>query len=257
MHLHTWVVLNMDYEVRQVGFQRISPEDSVLLSKEHLVGVSFAKKRLDRFTSDGSRFERCDFTGAVIGSASFGAGRGDSAYIGCNFDGAKLRMSPGGRVKFVDCSFENITIENWFCFEVELVRCRFSGRIKKAFFNGTVRADVQKSLGRTVNQFEGNDFSRAKLIEVDFRTGIDLSKQKLPDGKEYTYLPDAVAALKRARVDFNAWDDPQMKSEARWFLNRMEEEIADGQQQLFWRPDDFPRDSRVAFRKLLAAAQGH
>lgn len=31
-------------------------------------------------------------------------------------------------------------------------------------------------------QFFGNDFSQAEMIDCDFRYGIDLSRQKLPQG---------------------------------------------------------------------------
>lgn len=45
-------------------------------------------------------------------------------------------------------------------------------------------------------------------MDVAFRTGIDLTKQRLPAGDEYVYLEDAESAVRRARIAFNAWDDP-------------------------------------------------
>ena len=46
------------------------------------------------------------------------------------------------------------------------------------------------------NEIEDNDFSRAKLIDVAFRTGVDLTKQRLPSGPECTYLDVAASALR-------------------------------------------------------------
>ncbi len=244
----------MDFEVRRVGRSRVSDEDRVVLSGQRLVGADFGDRRLEQFSAEGCRFEGCRFDGTVIESASFGAGRSVSEYVGCNFAGAKLRMGPGGYARFVDCSFENVVIEHWFCFAVEVVGCSFSGRLKKVVFNGSVPSDQQEVAGRRANQFEGNDFSRAKLVDVGFRTGIDLTKQRLPAGEEYTYLGEAATAVRRARAAFNAWDDPEWKKHARGVLAVMEEDAAAGQGQLLIRLDDYPRASRPAIRTLLAAA---
>lgn len=256
MHLHAWSLLIVQFEAHSVGHQRISADARVVLSSRHLVGTDFRARRLAQFSSDGCRFEGCNFGGAVIESASFGAGRHVSEYVGCNFDGAKLRMGPGGYARFVDCSFEKTAIEHWFCFAVEVVGCRFSGRLKKVVFNGTVPLDKREIARRVVNQFEDNDFSRATLLDVGFRTGIDLSKQRLPEGADYTYLPDAVRAVRSARMAFNAWNDSKAKSAARGVLAVMEEDVAAGQQQLLVRVDDYPRSDRAAIQELLNAARG-
>lgn len=255
MHLHAGSLLTVQFEARSAGHQRVSADARVALSSQDLVGADFRDRRLMQFSSDGCRFERCDFEGAVIESASFGAGRRVSEYVGCNFDGAKLRMGPAGYAQFVDCSFEKTTIEGWFCFAVEVIDCRFSGRLKKVVFNGTVPSDKQSVSDRARNRFEGNDFSSATLVDVGFRTGIDLSKQSLPEGGAYTYLPDAVSAVRRARLAFNTWEDPGVKSATRGVLAVMEEDVSAGQRQLLMRVDDYPRSDRAAIRKLLDAAE--
>jgi hypothetical protein len=200
--------------------------------------------------------ERCAFDGSAITSASFGAGRLVSEYVGCSFDGATLKMGPGGIARFVDCTFENTVIENWFCFAVEVVGCTFSGRLRKVSFNGAVRSDYRKIIDRATNQFERNDFARAKLVDVAFRTGVDLTRQQLPSEPEYTYLKDAAAAVRRARIWFNALEDPSAKKHALGVLRVMEEDVAEGQEQLLMRADDYPRASLSAIRELLAASRG-
>jgi hypothetical protein len=245
----------MDFGVRRVGHIQSRDEDHVVLSGQRLVEEDFSGRHLLQFSAEGSRFERCRFDELVIDSASFGAGRSMSEYVGCSFNGAKLQMGPGGYARFIDCTFEDTVIENWFCFAVELVGCIFSGRLKKAVFNGAVRPEDLGDVKRSTNRFEGNDFSRAKLVDVAFRTGIDLSQQRVPSGPEHTYLEDAASAVRRARVAFNAWDDQDAKKSARGVLAVMEEDVAAGQRQLLIRADDYRPASRPAIRALLAAAQ--
>jgi hypothetical protein len=74
-----------------------------------------------------------------------------------------------------------------------------TGRMRRSFFNGTVREELVEALGRRSNEFRGNDFSGMDLLDVGFRTGIDLSLQRLPTGEQYVYLPEAERTLERAR----------------------------------------------------------
>lgn len=245
----------VDFEVRRVGRRNINANNHIVLSRQRLEASDFSGRLLQQFSAEACRFEGCRFDKAVIESASFGAGRSVSEYFGCSFDGAKLRMGPGGYTKFVDCTFEGATIEHWFCFTVELIDCTFSGRLQKVVFNGSVPPDEVQHAGRSTNQFTGNDFSRAKLVDVGFRTGVDLTKQRLPAGGEYVYLDAAATAVHRARIAFNAWDDLDAKKKTRGVLAVMEQDVADGQRQLLIRPDDYPRASRPAIYSLLHAAR--
>jgi len=244
----------MDFSVRRVGRRRLPDDERVVLSGQVLVGADFRDRRLQQFSAEGCRFEGARFDGAVIESASFGAGRRVSEYVGCSFDGAKLRMGPGGHARFVDCTFDGATIDHWFCLAVEIVGCTFSGRLSKAVFNGSVPPDKREVAGRQINRFEGNDFARVTLIDVGFRTGVDLTRQRLPEGDEYTYLPNAADAVRRAGIAYNAWDDSEAKRQARGVLVVMEEDVAGGQRQLLVRANDYPRASRPAIKLLLSAA---
>lgn len=239
---------------RRLGHRQISESENVVLSQQRLDSTDFRGRHIEQFSAEGTRLERCRFDNAVIEYASFGAGRAVSEYVDCSFDGAKLRMGPGGYARFVGCTFENTLIENWFCFAVEIVGCMFSGRLRKVVFNGTPRPEDVGVVGRRVNQFEDNDFSRATLADVSFRTGIDLAKQQLPTGDDYRLLDNAESAVRRARVAFNAWDDQDLKKQAKGVLTVMEEDVAAGQSQLLIRPDAYPRASRRAIKALLDAA---
>lgn len=246
---------DMRPSVRRVGHLDVSGHDRLVLSRQRLESQDFRGRHLLQFSAEGVRLEGCAFDDTVIESASFGAGRVTSEYVGCSFNGAKIRMGPAGYARFVDCIFGKAVIENWICFAVELVGCSFSGRLRKAVFNGVVPPEMQDKAERSANQFERNDFSRAQLADVAFRTGIDLSRQLLPSGPGYTYLEDAGLAVRRAREEFNTWNDPEAKKRAMGILRVMEEDVAAGQSQLLIRVDDYPRASRSAIRALLDAAQ--
>jgi len=227
----------------------------VVIEHQNVVGENFGGQRISQFVSIESRFDSCTFDGIEIASASFGAGRGMSEYVGCSFMDARIHMNAGGFARFIDCSFEKVQIDHWFCFAVELIGCTFSGRLSKAIFNGSVPADNHGMAGRVVNRFEGNDFSRADLVDVSFRTGIDLDKQRLPSGDGYVRLADAVDAMRRARVAYESWESVEDKAAARGVLHVLEQDVAAGQRQLLVRVDDYPPSTRHAVRALLNAAQ--
>ena len=245
----------LDISVRSLGHRDMSGFEKIFLSKERLVGADFSGRRPDMFASAGSRFEDCRFDGMVCDDAAFGAGRITSEYIGCSFDGAILTMGPGGYARFVDCSFENVKIDRWYCEAVELVNCTFSGRLKTVVFNGTLPRHERETIHREANQFEGNDFSLAKLIDVGFQTGIDLGKQKLPSGEDYAYLEDAQTAVRRARAAFEEWDEDARK-QAYGVLAVMEDQVAAGQHQLLICLTGTPRSRRPHIEALMNAAQG-
>jgi hypothetical protein len=244
----------MEFNVRRVGRLQTPDDAHVVLSRRRLISEDFSGRHLVQFSAEGVRMEQCRFDHAVIESGSFGAGRLVSEYVGCSFDDAKITMGPGGYARFIDCSFEGTEIDNWFCFAVELVGCTFSGRMRKVVFNGAVPPDKRDVAGRSTNRFENNDFSRAKLIEVAFRTGIDLSRQRLPSGSDYVYLADAMTGLRRARMALNTWDDPDDKKRAGNLLSILDDEVANGQHQLLLRVADYPRASRPPIQALLDAA---
>jgi hypothetical protein len=229
----------VSFQAHSVGKARVDESQRVVLDHGHLQGADFSGRKLVQFSAVGSRLEGCRFDKAKIEDASFGVGRETSEYVECSFDGARIRFGPGGYTRFVRCSFQNVDLRDWFCFTVELVDCTFSGRLRKAFFNGTVPEEKRGNAGRDHNEFHNNDFSAMEFIDVAFRTGIDLTEQRLPSGPDYLYLPDATAAIRRARAEVVHWEDLDMRQPALTFLNSLDEELVDGQRQLLLRSKDF------------------
>ena len=154
----------------------------LVLDSAVVEGGEYAGLNLSRFVSIGSRFSSCQFESMRIAMMSAGAGMQQSEYIRCSFNGTRMEMHPGGFARFIDCSFRDVVITRWSVAAGDMSQLCFSGTIKTVIFNGTVDPRLQKDFGKARNDFEGNDFSQAEMIDVAFRTGIDLRRQILPGG---------------------------------------------------------------------------
>lgn len=226
---------------------------------ETVVGQDFSGLTLDRFSVTNSRFEDCRFDRTRVTMFSIGAGMAPSTYVGCSFDGARLEMHPGGVARFERCSFRKATVNHWDTDQCDLVDCVFSGTIRKSMIYGRANDDTRRffasagiSLPET-NDIRGNDFSEARLVDVSFRHGVDLTLQKLPSGPDYFYFEDSVATLKRAFSIVESWPN-ELQRRGRSILGIFLSEAEDGQEQLLlskagWRPEEL-------WNGLCAALQG-
>jgi len=246
----------VSFRAHSVGKARIDENQRVVLDHEDLCGVDYSRRKLAQFSASGSRLEACRFDKTKMQDASLGAGRETSEYVDCSFDGARIRFGPGGYARFVRCSFRDVDLRDWFCFTVELIDCTFTGRLRKAFFNGTVPEDKRTSAGRERNEFRGNDFSAMTLIDVGFRTGIDLTQQKLPSGPDHIYVAEAAEAVQRARASVIGWDELDLRKPAMTLINLLEEDVAAGQRQLFLRPADYTKLGKDAVDAVMALLRG-
>lgn len=111
--------------------------------------------------------------------------------------------------------------------------------------------DARATLGRSENEFHGNDFSRMSLRDSDFRTGIDLTQQILPDGDEYLLLRDARQAVVRARAEVSRWEDDGARQGALGLLRVLMEDVAGGQEQLLLRRKDLASSEDQQLLELL------
>jgi hypothetical protein len=232
-------------------------EHEIFLDRANLCGEDFSGRRLRYFGAVGCSFERCRFDGGKIERASFGAGRAISSYVDCSFDGARIISSIGGYARFERCSFRDVDILEWFSFAQEFVECTFSGQLRKGVFNGTPRPKDMDVVHRTRNEFRGNNFSDMNLVDVGFRTGIDLRQQRLPSGPQYVYVLDAQDALRRARGAIAVWRDPALRREGMSLVDLYQQRVEDGQCQLFLRPDTFYEvQGKEAVDRFVALLRG-
>jgi uncharacterized protein YjbI with pentapeptide repeats len=184
------------------------PRGDVRFVDARLVSVDFSGAAFDRFVSTGSEFDHCNFARVRFGRDThpwIGSER-LTLYRDCNFDKADMRDANLGVTRFERCSFRGSRMDKVFSITAEFVDCVFEGLLKECTFYGAPdpRLEPRVELDREVNEFRGNDFSRAVLRYCVFRDGVDLDAQRFPTGPEYVWLrsfarriPPARAALVR------------------------------------------------------------
>jgi len=215
----------------------------------------YSERKVSSFVAVASQFRRCQFANMAIEQACFGGGTADSIYSSCTFDGSNIRAIAPGCARFVRCSFRDVVLHEFYCTAVEFVDCIFSGTIRHAFFNGTVPISDQLHVGRIRNEFTGNDFSNADLIDVAFRTGIDLSNQKLPLGSDYLYLPSAADSIRSAEAVVSQWE-PEARRKALVVLDVFARETVGGQSDLLLRLVNLPLSLRPEGRRIFELLRG-
>lgn len=193
--------------------------------------------RTPEFVSIGTEFINCRFESMRIDRAGFGAGMNLSTYRGCSFDRTRIKDVGGGLVRFEGCSFRDVVITGWSLQACDVVDCVFSGTMKSGrgggSFWGAPQAYLSRQLGKSDNEFRGNDFSGCALVGMDFRNGVDLTLQVLPTGPQYVYVQDGLAAVDRAQPMVEAWSDDRNRAKALGLLEIVRKDLLGRQRQLF------------------------
>lgn len=146
----------------------------LVFDHQQVQDITYSDQKLDEFLAISCSFKRCTFERLSTRSACFGGGRRESVYEACSFDGSKIDCGTAGVAKFVGCSFRDTYIFNFFGLSISMIDCVFSGTLHKVAFYGT------NPESRKRNEFRGNDFREARLNDVAFREGIDLTLQRFP-----------------------------------------------------------------------------
>ena len=68
---------------------------------------------------------------------------------------------------------------------------------------------------------------------MDFRRGVDLRLQVLPQGPDYLYVEDGKRAVERAMTALETWEDEKLRQDGRIVLKRLNDDINNGQKQVF------------------------
>jgi hypothetical protein len=188
--------------------------------------VDFAGLHFVGFRAEKARFVDCDFSRVRTELLPFGDG--GAIFQRCRFHGA--RIGDFGRVRIEECDFTDADLSGWFTFGADIVGCKFAGLVRHVVFTGS---DID---GRRRNEFHQNDFRDADLDDVDFRNGIDLDAQLLPEGDAYVRLRDLPARLARTRTDVHDWHDEDERMEAIAMLDLVER-VYEREPDVFTRKD--------------------
>lgn len=216
-------------ELRDCRFDKGSGE--VSFNKAALTQVSFQGIRFRYFAATESVFVGCDFS--KIKSSPYVSHLSvtpQCIYRDCNFDQADLRNFQPSDARFERCSFAGARLDGWRATSTEFIDCVFSGRIKEARFWGRPFDDHVK---RPLNEFRGNDFRAAELIDTSFVMGIDIGAQMWPESDRYIRLDRMSERLRLVRAEVVHWTDLKDRKEALTILEILGEDVATGQEELF------------------------
>jgi hypothetical protein len=106
-----------------------------------------------------------------------------------------------------------------------MLGCAFPNTtIRKAAFHNSIVSASPGTTSRRSNEFDENDFSSTRLVDVDFRGGIDLTRQTLPNSDDLLYLPDTRAALELVKDICTSLSDadPQNRRDCRALVGVLE-----------------------------------
>jgi len=224
-----------------------NPEDVAMYDQE-FDGADFSGARIGYFELRDSILRNCDLSKTRIEYAVFVGSKRQTVFENCVFDGARIRFNGVINTQFKNCSFQNVILSKWDSTEFEMIGCTFSGRFRTCIFNG--RADHE--LDAPVNTILDNDFSGVEFIGSEFRWGVDLSRQKLPEGLNVFYAEDGAGAIAAAQARLSQIKDKELREDCEITLRVLSREPAKGQRQLFVTEKSFSGSGWPVLRAVLA-----
>ena len=184
-------------------------ESVVALYRATITAVDFRRAQFDKFTLGGCLFDRCDFRGLKLDRrlAPLLAALPRSVFRDCRFDGADLRRAQLGQSRFERCTFDDARLEDSDIAAAEFIGCRFAGPMERLTFYGAPSSAHAKRMDppRRRNEFRGNDFRDADLLDVSFVGGIDMDRQRFPDDELHVRVEGFQRRLSKARAQVKDW----------------------------------------------------
>lgn len=226
-------------ELRDTRFALPGGTRDVTFTAAHFHNVNFSGQTFASFSAHDSLFERCAFSEVVFDSVSFGATchggrRWDettwpaTVYRECVFARTWLPVATPpflGNARFERCVFDRARLRGLTStFEAEFVDCTFRGKLREVNFWGRPESRYNAALGRSSNDFRGNDFTEAELVWVAFHH-IDLRAQRLPGGTEYALVDNVGARVAAALAVVETWPESAAKTGARFALEFHAEQV--------------------------------
>jgi uncharacterized protein YjbI with pentapeptide repeats len=218
----------------QTGGVLTVPDDNLDVSfvGARLNGVDFSRLRFASFRAYDSVFDGCDFsrtwfnTQVVFGATGWHGTRWDeqswpeTVYRDCTFVRTKIPARAFfGNARFERCVFDHAGQRGWR-FSIgptQFVGCTWRGRIQNCIFEGHVQ-EHETAVGRDRNEFSGNDFTGAELVDNVFRD-IDLRTQIFSGPPEQALLDRFDERVAAVLADFPDRPDDRVWSDVVWWLD--------------------------------------
>ena len=172
---------------------------TITVRSADLQDVDLSRQPFDNYLARGSTLTGCDFTGTVWGGGVLGDAP-QVEYRDCDFTRADLKRVGPRFARFVGCRFDGADLDGWNAMCAEFVGCTFTGRLAEVRFSAVpwgIGRDKAKKL-RSRNDFTGNDFTGAELVDCMVAGGIDLDANRWP--ADHIIIRDAQRRIQAARV---------------------------------------------------------
>lgn len=195
----------------QPDSERNQPDDErvVALHRATLTAVDFRRARFDKFSLGGCLFDRCDFRGLKLDHrlAPLFLALPRSVFRDCYFDAADMRRARLAQSRFERCTFDDARLDGVHAEAAEFIDCRFAGPLDDVTFYGKPSGSEAERLDprRRRNEFRGNDFRDAELLDVAFVAGVDMERQRFPDDELHVRVDDFRRRLAKARSEIKQW----------------------------------------------------
>jgi len=218
---------------------RVDSTESIHFEEASLDSVDLSGAVFGVFSATASAFEGCDFRNAKLKDGQFGSVGRQTTYVDCHFDGADLRGMWGlGNARFVRCTFDSAKIHDWWGDASDFIDCHFAGKLTMCRFEGRIWDPGWLEPGRLNpprerNEFRGNDFREAELIDCAFRHGIDISANLWPEGPEYIRLDRLAQRIAYARAVVARWPEGPDRRHAESILRIFSTHGYEEQEELF------------------------
>ena len=157
----------------------------------------------------------------------------------------------GDSARFERCDFRDVRIGEIYAKSVEFVDCMFSGIIRRWIVWGSpppeygLDGDRDEASARPaasspappirLNQFEGNDFSRVSLGDVNFSAGSTSPSRCSPKAETLSFCPGGLLFSTAQETPWLSGQNRTIASVRRRFMASMHEIVDEGQAQLFLR----------------------
>ena len=199
-------------DMRRLTF-RFTDFTGGVLKRTHIEGSTFSDVLFDscslrNIAEIGNTFEKCTFRSVSLRGAVLGY-RG-SRFTQCHFDQADFIQAGFIRPEFDDCDFVNCTFSGIDFKAASFERCEFRGEVRGVWFRGGFPSrslEEQWGIPRP-NKMTGVSFQKAKLFELTFSDGCDLSTVVPPDDGRHALFDRWPEHVETVFEQSRAWQEP-------------------------------------------------
>lgn len=207
------IVLPERTDLRRVTFRPADFTGAVMkqawIELSAFIDACFDCASLQLVTERGNIFEKCTFRGTNFRRALVGAHRG-SRFVQCHFKATDFIQTGFGRPEFDDCCFENCTFSGVNFNGASFERCEFQGEVRGVWFHGgfLYKSDMENYGEPRPNKMKCVSFRNAKLVDVAFSDGCDLSSVVPPEDGRHAVFDRWQERIKFVFEQSRGWPEP-------------------------------------------------